>query len=78
MTLNNTYTIYRKPLKELLDNVDGFITNINKFRTKHKGYNYTIQLNKNGELWDAEIKINYEKQKSTKTITRVIEPPTLL
>jgi len=28
MTLNNTYTIYRKPLKEILDNIDNFVTNI--------------------------------------------------
>jgi len=78
MELDNIYTIHKKPLKQVLDNIDDFVTNIHKFKTKHKGYNYTIQLNKNGELWDAEIKISYEKQEDIKAIERAIEPPTLL
>lgn len=78
MELNNTYTIHKKPLKQVLDNIDDFITNIHKFKLKHKGYNYTIQLSKNGELWDAEIKISYEKQEDIKTTEGAIESPTLL
>lgn len=64
MTLNNTYLIQNKPIKELLDNLDKFTTNIMKFKSKHEGYNYNIEITNNNEdkdFFDAEINITYEK-----------------
>jgi len=74
MTLNsNTYIIQNKPIKELLDNLDSFLTNIDKFRSKHKNYNYNINIEaeKTKGLWKAEIHINYEKQDNNKISKRV-------
>lgn len=61
MTLNNTYKIQNKHLKEILNEVDTIITNINTFRNKHKGYSYSVKLITNNNLWDAEINIKHEK-----------------
>lgn len=74
MTLNsNTYIIQNKPIKELLDNLDSFLTNIDKFRSKHKNYNYNINIEaeKTKGLWKAEITIKYEKQDNNKISERV-------
>jgi len=63
--MNNTYIIQNKPLKELLDNIDSFITNMTKFSQKHKGYKYNVEVSNNLEdknYWDAQITIKYEKQ----------------
>jgi len=71
--LNNTYIIQNKPIKELLDTLDNFLTNIDKFRSKHKNYNYNInieEMNIKG-LWRAEITIKYEKQDNNKISERV-------
>lgn len=73
MTLNNTYLIQNKPIKELLDNLDKFTTNITKFKSKHKGYDYKIEITNNDEdkdFFDAEINITYEKQDSIKEVSR--------
>jgi len=62
--LNNIYLIRNKPIKELLDNLDKFTTNIMKFKSKHKGYDYKIEITNNNEdkdFFDAEINITYEK-----------------
>ena len=79
MELNNIYTVKNKPIKQLLDNIDNFMTNIVKFNNKHKGYSYHIEINRNlnNELWSAEIEIKHEKQE-IKTAKAVVEPPTLL
>ena len=71
--LNNTYIIQNKPIKELLDNIDSFITNIDKFRNKYKNYSYNIIIEKEKlkELWKAEITIKYEKQTDNKISERV-------
>ena len=61
MTLNNTYKIENKHLKEILNEVDTIITNINTFRSKHKGYSYDVKLITNKDLYDAEITIKHEK-----------------
>ena len=61
MTLNNTYKIENKYLKEILNEVDTIITNINTFRNKHKGYSYDVKLITNKDLYDAEITIKHEK-----------------
>lgn len=63
--MNNIYIIQNKPLKELLDNIDSFITNMSKFNKKHKGYSYNVEVSNNLEdkdYWDAQITIKYEKQ----------------
>ena len=62
MTFNNTYIIQNKHLKEILNEVDTIITNINTFRNKHSGYSYDVKLITNNNLWDAEITIKHEKQ----------------
>ena len=61
MTLNNTYKIENKHLKEILNEIDTIITNINTFRNKHKGYSYDVKLITNKDLYDAEITIKHEK-----------------
>ena len=61
MTLNNTYTIENYSLKEILNEVDTIITNINTFRIKHSGYSYDVKLITNKDLYDAEITIKHEK-----------------
>lgn len=73
MTLNNTYIIQNKPIKELLDNLDSFLTNIDKFRNKHKNYNYNIKIEaeKTKGLWKAEITIKHEKQHNNKISERI-------
>ena len=76
--MNNTYYIKNKSIKDLLDSVDEFTTNIERFKLKYKDYNYTINLIKNNKLWDAEITIKYEKQEDIKALSGAIEPPTLL
>jgi CYTH domain-containing protein len=76
---SNTYTIKDKPIKEVLDNIDNFMSNITKFTTKHKGYSYRINIGRdpNNELWNAEIIIKHDKQE-TKAAKTAVEPPTLL
>lgn len=63
--LNNTYIIQNKPIKELLDNLDNFLTNIDKFRNKHKNYNYNINIEERNikGLWSAEITIKQNNGK---------------
>jgi hypothetical protein len=67
MTLDNTYEIQNKPIKEILDNIDTFTTNMIHFIKDHNGYHYNVDLVKSGNLWSAKIRIVNEKQKSNKT-----------
>jgi len=76
--MSNKYTINNKPLKEILDNIDSFMTNITKFQEKYKGYSYNIEITNNGLLWNGEINIKHEKSKDTEVFKDTIEPPTLL
>lgn len=69
--LNNTYIIQNKHLKEILNEVDIIITNIDTFRKKHPGYVYDIKLINNDELYDAEITIKYEKQTNKRILKKV-------
>lgn len=71
MTLNNTYKIQNKHLKEILNEVDTIITNINTFTNKHKGYSYDVKLINNNNLWDAEITIKHEKQINNRVLEKV-------
>jgi hypothetical protein len=71
--MNNTYTIKKKAIKPLLDNIDNFMTNITKFSSKYKDYSYNIKImnnDKDPEFFDTEINITYEKQKSIKEVSR--------
>lgn len=80
-SLNNTYIIQNKPLKQLLDNIDNFITNISKFKEKHNGYDYTIEVTNNKkdkDFYDAEITIKYEKQRDIETIKEMSHKDGLL
>jgi len=71
MTLNNTYIIQNKNLKEILNEVDTIITNINTFTNKHSGYSYDVKLINNNNLWDAEITIKHEKQINNRVLEKV-------
>lgn len=71
MTLNNTYIIQNKHLKEILNEVDAIITNINTFTNKHSGYSYDVKLINNNNLWDAEITIKHEKQINNRVLEKV-------
>ena len=76
---SNTYTITDKPIKQVLDNIDNFMSNITKFTNKHEGYSYRINIDRDpdNKLWNAEITIKHEKQE-TKAVETAVEPPTLL
>jgi CYTH domain-containing protein len=70
--MNNTYTLEKQSIKEILDNIDNFMTDINRFSSKHKGYSYSININKSeDDLWDAEITINNETEKIKRTETAI-------
>ena len=72
MTLNNTYIIQNKLLKELLNEIDNIITNITIFKNKHLGYSYNIKLIiTNNNLWNAEINLKHEKQINNKIFKKV-------
>lgn len=76
--MNNTYTLENQTIKEILDNIDNFMTDINKFNSKFKNYSYSINIKKSeDDLWDAELTINNEKQETERT-KELIEPFTLL
>lgn len=61
MTLNNTYTIIEDNIKDVLDKVDCFLTNINKFNKRHNNVSYNIIIKKIKLRWFAEIEIKHEK-----------------
>ena len=74
MTLNNVYHIEKKLIKELLDDVDKFTTNISKFTNKHKGYNYSVEITNNKldkDFFDAKITIKHEKQNNVKNLQEI-------
>jgi hypothetical protein len=71
MTLSNVYKLQNKTLKELLNELDVIITNINTFKQKHSGYLYDIKVTSNNNLWDAEIKIKHEKQINKRLLKEV-------
>jgi hypothetical protein len=60
--LNNTYEIPGTGIKEILDKVDRFVTNMETFRKEHSNYDYKIALKNNNDLWSAKIKITNGKQ----------------
>lgn len=71
MILNNTYKIQNKHLKEILNEVDTIINNIDTFRNKHEGYSYDVKLINNNNLWDAEITIKHEKRIDNRVLEKV-------
>lgn len=60
--MNNQYNITKKTIKQVLDNVDSFITNMENFTAKHTNYNYDIKIYKVEESWNADIIITNEKK----------------
>ena len=66
MTLNNTYEISEEGIKEVLDKVGTFVINMEKFRSRHSGYDYKVELNNNNDNWSAKIKITNGKQKGNR------------
>jgi len=60
--LNNKYNITKKTIKQVLDNVDSFITNMEKFTVKHTHYNYDIKIFKTDDTWNADITITNENK----------------
>lgn len=62
MTLNNTYEISEMGIKDVLDKVGSFMINMEKFKSKHNGYSYQVELNNNNDKWSAKIKITNGKQ----------------
>ena len=72
MTLNNSYIIKGKQIKEILNELDIIISNIDKFRSRHSGYEYSIRLTNRNNLWDAEINITNEKQIKNRILKKVL------
>lgn len=72
MTLNNTYEIQNKPIKDILEDIDKFVTNMSMFRKEHNGYKYDIDLVKHNGLWSAKITIVNEKQENNKTLRETV------
>jgi len=70
--LNNTYEIPETGIKEILDKVSSFVTNMEKFKLKYKSYNYKIVLNNNNDKWSAKIKITNGKQEGYRVPDSVI------
>lgn len=60
--MNNTYEIPETGIKDILDKVDKFVTNMKSFTEKYKTYNYNVLLSNNDDRWSAKIKITNGKQ----------------
>ena len=70
--MNNTYKISETGIKEILDKVDSFVNNMEKFKLKYGRYNYIIVLNNNNDKWSAKIKITNGKQEGDRVPDSVI------
>lgn len=70
--LNNTYEIPETGIKEILDKVSSFVTNMEKFKLKYESYDYKIVLNNNNDKWSAKIKITNGKQEGYRVPDSVI------
>ena len=64
--MNNTYEIPETSIKEILDKLDKFVTNMETFKQKHSNYSYKITINNNDDLWSAKVKINNGKQEGNR------------
>lgn len=60
--MNNIYNIKNKTIKEVLDNIDSFITNMENFTAKHTHYNYDIKVFKIEDKWNADITITNDNK----------------
>jgi CYTH domain-containing protein len=80
MALNKTYTIKNKRLITLLDDVETIIGDLERFKSIHEGYSYSIDVSKSTKrnLWNAEVKIGYEEPEDKKRVVGIVEPPTVL
>lgn len=71
--MNNTYHIKEKPIKEILDSVDSFLTNMKLFTDNHEGYTYDIKIYKmQPDVWNADITITKQKRENYKTFRETI------
>ena len=61
MELNKEYTVTGK-INDIIYQVNEFITLIEKFKTFNINKNYTIEINKEQELYYAKMIIRDEKQ----------------
>lgn len=68
--MNNTYVIRMQSITDVLDEVNVMMTTMDKWIGKHSNYTYSIELNKEDDMWVAELNINKDEQK-TETTERV-------
>jgi len=57
MTLDNKYIINEDSVKDVLDKVENFLINYDKFVSKHNKIDYKINIFKTKNKWTAEIMI---------------------
>lgn len=72
MTLNKTYEIQNKPIKDILEDIDKFVTNMSLWNEGHPNSRYDIDLVKFNGLWSAKITIANEKQEHNKTLRKTV------
>lgn len=70
--MNNKYVITEKNIKDVLDKIDNFISNMNNFTKDHSRYGYNIDIFLKDGLWICEINIKHEKQENNKTLRESI------
>jgi hypothetical protein len=70
--LNNKYVITEKNIKNVLDKIDNFISNMSKFTKDHSRYGYSIDISLKDNLWVCEINIKHEKQENNKALRESI------
>lgn len=62
--MNNKYIITEKNIKDVLDKIDNFISNMSNFTRDHSKYGYSIDIFSKDDLWICEINIRHEKQEN--------------
>lgn len=72
------YVINNEPLNIVLDKIDTFITQVNKFDDIHGNYKYYVSISKGRDLWDAKLKINNEKEYNTNVSKSITGTPSVL
>ena len=71
--MNNTYTIRNKSIKDILDHIDSFVSNMTNFTDNHKDYKYDITIYKTAEsLWNATINVIRLKRENYKTFRETV------
>lgn len=65
--MNREYIVYRDTIVEALIHIDEFKTKMDNFTEKNPDYNYNIELNESGQVWEVKVKVNKHEQANTKT-----------